>query len=133
MTKEPLISICLDGQRKQFQPGDELGCEYQVDAVEAHDILAVEASVLWYTAGKGDEDLGVHYFERRIPTDAEEGDLRPLRKFRTRLPNSPLSYRGVILSVQWCVRVRVFLRRGKDVFYDYPFLLGLVPAAPLPS
>jgi hypothetical protein len=131
MSKEPLISICLDGLRKQFQPGDELGCEYQIDAVEAHDIVAVEASVLWYTEGKGDEDLGVHYFERRIPTDAEEGDLRPLRKFRTRLPNSPLSYRGVILSVFWCVRVRVFLRRGKDVYYDYPFLLGLVPAAPL--
>jgi hypothetical protein len=133
MTKEPLISICLDGLRKQFQPGDELGCEYQIDAIEAHDILAVEASVLWYTEGKGDEDLGVHYFERRIPTDADEGDLRPLRKFRTRLPNSPLSYRGVILSVHWCVRVRVFMRRGKDVYYDYPFLLGLVPAASLPS
>ena len=133
MSKDPLISICLDGQKKQFQPGEELGCEYQVDAVDAHDIQAVEASVLWYTEGKGDEDLSVHYFERRIPSDAEEGDLRPLRKFRTRLPNSPLSYRGVIMNVRWCVRVRVFLRRGKDVFYDYPFQLGQVPAANLPT
>ena len=113
MNKEPLISICLDGQKKQFQPGEELGCEYQVDAVDAQDIQAVEASVLWYTEGKGDEDLSVHYFERRIPTDAEEADLRPLRKFRTRLPNSPLSYHGVIMKVHWCVRVRVFLRRGR--------------------
>jgi hypothetical protein len=130
---EPLISICLDGQKKEYSPGDELGCEYQIDAIESHEIQAVEASVLWYTVGKGEEDLSVHYFERRLPTDAEDADLRPLRKFHTRLPNSPLSYRGVIFSIFWCVRVRVFLRRGKDVCYDYPFQLGQVPAATLPA
>lgn len=124
---EPLISICLEDQKKQYQPGEELVCEYQIDAVEASDVQAVEASVLWYTEGKGEEDLSVHYFERRIPSDAEAGDLRPMRRFRTRLPNSPLSYRGAILKVCWCVRVRVFLRRGKDAVYDYPFQLGSVP------
>jgi hypothetical protein len=126
---EPLISICLEGQKKHYQPGDELTCEYQIDAVEAEELQAVEASVLWYTEGKGDEDLSVHYFERRIPNDADESDLRPLRRFRTQLPNSPLSYRGAILNVCWCVRVRVFLRRGKDISADYPFQLGSVPAA----
>ena len=126
---EPLISICLEGQKKHYQPGDELACEYQIDAVEAADLQAVEASVLWYTEGKGDEDLSVHYFERRTPTDVDDGDLRPLRRFRTRLPNSPLSYRGAILNVCWCVRVRVFLHRGKDVSADHHFQLGSVPAA----
>lgn len=126
---EPLISICLEGQKKHYQPGDELTCEYQIDAVEAGDIQAVEASVLWYTEGKGDEDLTVHYFERRIPSDAEDDDLRPLRRFHTRLPNSPLSYRGIILNVCWCVRVRVYFRRGKDVSADYLFQLGSVPTA----
>jgi hypothetical protein len=126
---EPLISICLEGQKKHYQPGDELACEYQIDAVEATDLQAVEASVLWYTEGKGDEDLSVHYFERRTPTDADDGDLRPLRRFRTRLPNSPLSYRGAILNVCWCVRVRAFLQRGKDVSADHHFQLGSVPVA----
>jgi hypothetical protein len=125
---EPLISICLEGQRKQYQPGDDLTCEYQIDAVDAVDLHAVEASVLWYTEGKGDEDLSVHYFERRTASDTDDGDLRPMRRFRTRLPNSPLSYRGAILNVCWCVRVRVFLRRGKDVWADQPFQLGSVPA-----
>jgi hypothetical protein len=129
---EPLISICLEDQKKHYQPGEELVCEYQVDAVDASDVHAVEASVLWYTEGKGEEDLSVHYFERRIPSDAEEGDLRPMRRFRTRLPNSPLSYWGAILKVCWCVRVRIFLRRGKDAVYDYPFQLGSVPPVPLP-
>jgi hypothetical protein len=127
---EPLISICLEGQRKHYQPGEDLICEYQVDAVEATEIQAVEVSVLWFTEGKGEEDLSVHYFERRIPNDVEDGDLRPMRRFRTRLPNSPLSYRGAILNIRWCVRVRVFLKRGKDVSADYCFELGSVPPAP---
>lgn len=128
---EPLISICLDGAKKHFSPGEELVCEYQIDAVPASDVQAVEASVLWYTEGKGDEDLTVHYFERRLPTDVDDGDLRPMRRFRTVLPNSPLSYRGAILRVCWCVRVRVFLRRGKDAHADYPFQLGDIPAVVL--
>jgi hypothetical protein len=84
--------------------------------------------VLWYTEGKGDEDLGVHFFERRVPADADHGDLRVLRRFTTRLPNSPLSYSGAIFSVRWCVRVRLFLRRGREMMQEVPFVLGAVPA-----
>ncbi len=125
---EPLISLTLRDPRRIFQPGDELECEFQIDAVPAEEIQAIEASVLWYTEGKGDEDLAVHYFERRVPNDAENGDLRPLRRFRTPLPNSPLSYDGAIVKIRWCVRVRLFLRRGKEVFYEQTFQLGAVPA-----
>ena len=37
-----------------------------------------------------------------------------MRRVRTRLPNSPLSYSGAILCIRWCVRLRLFLRRGRD-------------------
>jgi hypothetical protein len=125
---EPLLSLCLAGTDRNFAAGDELVCEYQIDAVEAADILSVEASVLWYTEGKGEEDMGVHFFERRLPADAEDGDLRPMRRLRTKLPNSPLSYRGAIVSVVWCVRLRLFLRRGREFVVEEPFTLGSVPA-----
>jgi hypothetical protein len=128
---EPLLSICLADSRRQYGVGDELVCEYQIDAVDAADIQAVEASVLWITEGKGEEDMGVHFFERRLPGDAEDGDLRPMRRFRTRLPNSPLSYVGAILNIRWCVRLRLFLRRGRETVLEYPFTLGSVPAATL--
>ena len=111
-----------------YHPGDELECEYQIDAVEADEIQAIEASVLWYTEGKGEEDMGVHFFERRLPSDDEDGDLRPMRRVRTRLPNSPLSYSGAILCIRWCVRLRLFLRRGRDYVLEQPFTLGSVPA-----
>ena len=125
---EPLLSLCLAGADRQFAAGDELVYEYQIDAVDAADIQAVEASVLWYTEGKGEEDMGVHFFERRLPADAEDGDLRPMRRLRTKLPNSPLSYRGAILSIVWCVRLRLFLRRGKEYVTEETFTLGSVPA-----
>jgi hypothetical protein len=116
------------GKNRVFSAGDELIAEYQFDAVSAYDIQSAEASVLWYTEGKGDEDLGVHFFERRVPADADHGDLRVLRRFTTRLPNSPLSYSGAIFSVRWCVRVRLFLRRGREMMQEVPFVLGAVPA-----
>jgi hypothetical protein len=129
MTMEPLISLCLVGPRRNYAAGDELVAEYQLDAVLADEVQAVEASVLWYTEGKGEEDMGVHFFERRLPSDAEDGDLRPLRRFRTTLPSSPLSYAGAIFTIRWCVRVRLFLRRGREYLQEQPFTLGSVPAA----
>jgi hypothetical protein len=125
---EPLLSLCIVGPERNFAAGDELVAEYQIDAVDPADIQAVEISVMWLTEGKGEDDLGVHFFERRLPADAEDGDLRPMRRVRAQLPNSPLSYRGAILSIRWCVRLRLFLRRGREYVVEQPFALGNVPA-----
>jgi hypothetical protein len=121
---EPLISIRQLNPQRIYWPGDTLTCEYQIDAVGREDLHAVEASVLWYTEGKGEEDLGVHFFQRRTNFDAEEGDLRQLHRFQTVLPRSPLSYSGILLRIVWCVRVRVFVRGGKNYVSDQPFQLG---------
>lgn len=124
----PLISIRLDQPLRSYQPGEEIQCQYQVDRVELDQLQAVEASLLWYTEGKGEEDLGVHYFERNIPT-ADDPDIRPLRQFQVTLPGSPLSYEGIIIKIQWCARVRVFLQDGNIYTHDQAFLLGKTPVA----
>lgn len=124
---DPLISIRILRPERVFAPHENLACEYQIDAVEANDIAAVEASVMWFTVGKGDEDLSVHYFERRTPGDIVDGDLRVLRRFECQLPNSPLSYDGFMVKICWCVRVRVFLKGGRDFAQDVPFRIGSVP------
>ena len=126
---EPLISIRIRDQHRPFRPGEVLHFEYQVDAVEPHEIQAIEASLLWHTEGKGEEDLGVHYFERKVPSDVEGRDLRALRKLNARLPKSPLTYYGVTVKIRWCVRVRAFLRRGRTFFFEQTFVLGEVPPA----
>lgn len=132
LAMEPLISMGLvhvPNPERIYPPGGKLEFEYQLDAIEAADLQAVEASVLWYTEGKGDEDIGVHYFERREPADAEEGDLRPLRRLSIELPVSPLSYNGILVKIRWCTRVRIFTTDGRDTYFDQGFQLGHVPDA----
>lgn len=120
---DPLIGLRVRSPDCVFHPGDLLQCEYQIDAIAPSDIQAVEASVMWYTEGKGDEDMGVHHFERHTPADAVDGDLRHMHLLETELPNSPLSYHGVIVKIHWCVRIRLFWGRGKETTSDRPFQL----------
>src|SRR5687767_15816815 len=89
---EPLISLGLRRPKEVYEPGETLEFEYQLDAVESEEVQAVEASALWYTEGKGDEDLAVHFFERRVPADVDGGNLCALHQVATKLPKSPLSY-----------------------------------------
>lgn len=125
----PRVTLRLDASRKIYLPGDQLSGEYRLDVVNRSDVRALELSVLWYSEGKGDEDLGVHYFHR---LSSDEGDYinphRPVR-FRTQLPYSPLSYEGVIVKIRWCVRLRLFLPRAKELLSEQPFQLGEIPAA----
>jgi hypothetical protein len=129
----PLVTVRLDGRRRHYQPGERVSGEFAIEAVNPDDIKAVELSVIWHTEGKGEEDVGLHYFKRY---SSEEQPLDPSETIRFAadepLPPSPLSYDGQILKLRWCVRVRVFLPRGETLVHDEPFQLGDVPgAAPL--
>jgi hypothetical protein len=123
------VSLRLEGDRHRYSPGDQLTGEYRLDAPDPTAVTAVELSVLWYTEGTGDEDLAVHYFERMAADQQGGFDARLPRQFSTRLPKSPLSYDGLIVKLHWCVRVRAFLRQGKDAVVEAPFQLGDVPPA----
>jgi hypothetical protein len=125
--RQPLISIQIDHGQNGFEPGAVLAGAFQIDAVNPEELRAVEISVLWFTEGTGDEDIGVHYFERLNVADAPEMNFQERRRFQTVLPNSPLSYEGLSVKICWCVRVRVFLASGRDFVAEKPFQLGNVP------
>jgi hypothetical protein len=126
---EPSVTIRFDGNGRVYWPGEMLSGEYRVESIERQDIKAVEVSVLWHTEGKGDEDLAVHDFRRLSVDGGDWIDPRYPGRFSTVLPKSPLSYEGVIVKLRWCVRVRVFVSRDKEVVGELPFRLGNVPAA----
>ena len=88
---DPLLSIQIYNDPPVYRPGDVMRFDLQIDGIDLEDLSAVETSVLWTTEGKGDEDLGIHFFQRHIPSDAE-GDVRSLKACNITLPNSPLSY-----------------------------------------
>lgn len=126
---EPEIIIRLDENGKTYWPGATLSGEYRVEAVERQNLQAIEVSVLWYSEGKGDEDLDVHEFWRKDAASVDLGDpFRPDR-FSTTLPQSPLSYDGQIVKIRWCVRVRAIFKRGRDLLAQKLFRLGNVPPA----
>ncbi len=122
----PRLNIQVCHQPAVYRPGDVIRCEYQIDAVDAKELAAVEASLLWMTEGKGDEDMGVHFFQRRVAADTDMGDLRPWHQFEATLPNSPLSYHGELVQVRWCVRVRLFMKSGKEHCAENPFVLTTI-------
>lgn len=127
---EPRVLIHLDGRKTVYDPGDVLSGQVRIEDVNMPEVKAVELSVLWYTDGKGDQDMHVRYFRR---WSQEEGDLpldltQPIR-FQTVLPQTPLSYDGLIVRIRWCVRVRIFLARGREVVEEIPFRLGRVAPA----
>lgn len=130
---KPLITFQTLDPNRVYWPGEDFVCDYRVDAVPASEITAVESSVLWYTEGKGEEDMAVHAFQRRLPANVPHGDLRQLDSIRTKLPNSPLSYAGRIVKIHWVVRVRVFLSRNREAVAEREFTLGAVPPARLPE
>jgi hypothetical protein len=126
---EPEILIRLDENGRTYCPGATLSGEYRIEAVEGQGLQAVEVSVLWYSEGKGDEDLAVHEFWRKDADSGELGDPRRPDRFSTVLPQSPLSYDGRIVKIRWCVRVRAIFKRGRDLVAQKPFRLGNVPPA----
>lgn len=125
----PEVILRLEGHHLEYRPGEVLSGEYRLLGVHAGEIEAVEISVVWHTAGKGDEDLAVHFFKRLTSSEPDPLDPAVPVRFSTLLPNSPLSYEGVIVKIRWSARVRVFLHRGRELFAEQRFQLGHVPAA----
>lgn len=126
---DPAVTIRLDGNGRVYRPGDTLAGEYLLESVTPGMVNAIEVSVLWYSEGKGDEDLAVHEFWRRSVEGGSLLDPARPERFSTTLPQSPLSYDGVLMKLCWCVRVRAFVQRGKEVVGQKAFRLGHVPSA----
>ena len=130
---EPEVIIRLDENGRTHWPGTTLSGEYRLEALEGQGLQAIEVSVLWYSEGKGDEDMAIHEFWRKDADSGELGDPRRPDRFSTTLPQSPLSYDGQIVKIRWCVRVRVIFKRGRDLLAQKCFRLGNVPPAKPPN
>jgi hypothetical protein len=126
---EPQIEIALDGDRQRYRPQQLLSGEFRLEHVAPTDVAALEISVIWHTQGKGDEDLAVHYFKRIDVAAGEYLDTRQPVRFSTLLPQSPLSYEGVIVKIRWCVRLRLYLANNRELVEERRFVLGDIPSA----
>lgn len=124
----PRIGVHFDRASRAYAPAQALVVRYDVEGVAGGAVRAVERSVLWYTEGKGEEDLGVHHFERLDDAPGVASAL-PSGTIAVTLPPSPLSYEGVVVKIRWCVRVRLFFTAGRDFVSEHVFELGDLPPA----
>jgi hypothetical protein len=121
---EPALGLRLISLQPGHEVGEELEFEYCLKRVSTEQIDRLEVSVLWYTEGKGSEDIGVHYFESIPCQDLGALTLGESQRVATRLPNCPLSYEGRLLRIRWCIRLRLYLRDGREISAEQPFYLG---------
>ncbi|MEM7474241.1 MAG: hypothetical protein AAF483_04555 [Planctomycetota bacterium] len=98
--------------------------EFRVQRVARDEVDRLEISVVWYTEGKGTEDLGVHLFQALSAEELSsvlDGKPHPIV---STLPSCPLSYEGRLLNIRWCVRLRLYLNDGREFSSEKPFYLG---------
>ncbi len=117
--------IALHREPACYAPGERLTGEFKLAEGVAATCTAAELAVIWHTAGQGEEDTGIHYFDR-MRVHPEFSEAHP---FSCNLPQSPLSYAGQIVKVCWTVRVRLFFASGKEAVSEAPFRLGEVSPA----
>ncbi len=87
----------LDRGRREFEPGEELSGRVSWAFQTAPE--NVELRLFWYTEGKGTQDVEV--VERETFGGLQEGR----RNFRLRLPKSPYSFSGRLVSIRWALEL----------------------------
>jgi len=121
---EPALGLRLLALQPGLEPLELLEFEYRIQRVLLDEVDRLEVSVVWYTEGKGTEDLGVHYFQSHSREELRSGSSDQPTHVATTLPASPLSYEGRLLKVRWCVRLRLYMNDGREIASEQPFYLG---------
>ena len=97
--------------------------QWQINRIQREELVGLEASVLWFTEGKGDEDLQVHHFDRWNDAQLNQLELTIPHSIECQLPLSPISYEGTLVRIRWCVRLRLFCSSGQECVTQHPFQL----------
>src|SRR5215468_7453198 len=94
------LQINLIEESAAFEPGDEANGSASWSLVNPPN--SVDLRLFWFTRGKGTEDVGLVKtlsFERPLAIET--------RSFRLRLPDSPYSFSGKLISLTWALEVVV--------------------------
>jgi hypothetical protein len=90
------IRFGIRENRTHFHPGDEVGGAVLWEGTEKPKLA--EVRLLWFTRGKGTEDVSVVATESF--SDPQPGDTRT---FQFKLPDAPYSFNGKLISLTWAV------------------------------
>lgn len=121
--------LWVDRRGKRYAPGETISGGYRLGAWRDEPLVAIELSIVWYTAGQGEEDLFVRHFERRRAPSLPSRSAETPYEFAAELPPSPLSYDGHSVKVCWAVRLRGCFRADRTKLVEVPFWLAAEAAS----
>lgn len=92
------LAIATREDRTAYEPGDEVvgDVHWKLDSPAG----VLELRLFWFTRGKGVEDAGVVETVR-----FDRPQLEETRPFRFRLPDSPYSFSGKLISLVWALEL----------------------------
>jgi len=120
---QPAVRLSLCNEEGIYKSGSSLRACWGITRVPVDEIQCIEISVLWHTEGKGDEDLHVHHFHRITEAHVRRSGIAAESSIECVLPATPLSYRGRLINLCWCVRLRLYLTGGREIVTEQPFYL----------
>ena len=92
------LAIETTDRATKFLPGEEIEVIAEWDLDEPAE--AVEVRLVWYTRGKGDQDVSLVETKRfDFPSQSES------RKCQFTLPHAPYSFSGKLISLIWALEV----------------------------
>jgi hypothetical protein len=92
------LQVEIAGQRTAFAPGEEVEVQMQWNLDTPAE--AVELRLVWNTTGRGTSDLAVvNTIRFDTPQQSES------RRERLRLPDSPYSFAGKLISLVWALEL----------------------------
>ena len=130
---QPAVNLALCQEDGVYEAGGTLTARWRISRVPLDEVHGLEVSVMWHSEGKGDEDLHVHHFHRVVENQLRRVGLADEQSTRCELPVTPLSYHGKLISLRWCVRLRLFLDGGREIVAEQPFPLVSPVMMALPS
>ena len=92
------LNIELEQGKTTYRPGDTVAgsVRWQFDTAPRQ----LSLRLVWYTQGKGDEDVGM-----AEETIFEQLGLSDQRMFRLTVPNGPYSFSGTLISLTWALEL----------------------------
>src|SRR5262245_36921602 len=103
------IQISVDGDKQYFLPGENIGGTARWQLEES--VESLEIRLFYYTEGKGTTDIEVVE-----TTEIKEPPMSGSQRFEWRLPNSPYSFSGKLISLLWAVEVVLLPAEESEVF-----------------
>ena len=120
----PSVEVAFCERNCRYVAGQRMSVQWRSSSPLGAFICGLEASILWFTEGKGETDLQVHAFNHWTANELAKINTTEWNGFSCYLPYYPLSYAGNLLRIRWCCRVRLLCDDGVDRFMEKTFLLS---------